>query len=78
MHVCHLGPVNYGQIGNIRRTFVGNKIVDYSDVAGASNYIFILDLTHGFNRLRQQQYGMRRETYKFWGFGAFNIRHISR
>ena len=44
----------YRKTSNIRRTLVGNKIVDHSDVVGASpvgaapNYIFILDLTSGF------------------------------
>ena len=28
--------IDYCQISNIRRTFVGNKIVDHSDVVGAS------------------------------------------
>ena len=28
----------------ISRTLVGNKIVDHSDVVGADNYIFIIDL----------------------------------
>ena len=27
---------DYRQVSNIRRTFVGNKIVDHSDVVGAS------------------------------------------
>ena len=27
---------NYRQVSNIRRTLVGNKIVDHSDVVGAS------------------------------------------
>ena len=27
---------NYRQVSNIRRTLVGNKMVDHSDVAGAS------------------------------------------
>ena len=31
-----------------------------------SNYIFILDLTHGFNRLGKDKYKMRLETFKFW------------
>ena len=41
---------NYRETSNISRTFVGNKIVDNSDVVGASpvgavpNYIFILNL----------------------------------
>ena len=28
--------LNYRQISNIRRTLIGNKIVDHSDVVGAS------------------------------------------
>ena len=28
--------IEYRQISNIRRTFVGNQIVDHSDVVGAS------------------------------------------
>ena len=47
----------YRKTSNIRRTVVGNKIVDHADVVGdgwsiacrrCSNYIFILDLTSGF------------------------------
>ena len=30
------GPREYHQVSNIRRTLVGNKIVDHSDVVGAS------------------------------------------
>ena len=34
---CHISMlVSYRQVSNIRRTFVGNKIVDHSDVVGAS------------------------------------------
>ena len=41
---------------NISHTLVDNRIVDHSDVVGAppvgySNYIFIRDLTPGFNGL---------------------------
>ena len=46
------------KISNISHNLVGNKIVDRSDVVGASpvgaasaNYIFILDLTFGFKEL---------------------------
>ena len=48
---------NYRKTSNVSRTLVGNKIVDNSDVVGASpvgaapNYIFILNLTPGFNGL---------------------------
>ena len=31
-----------------------------------SNYIFILDLTHGFNGLGKDNCKMRQETFKFW------------
>ena len=31
-----------------------------------SNYIFILDLTHGFNWLGKDNCKIRRETFKFW------------
>ena len=31
-----LCKTHYRQISNIRRTLVGNKIVDYSDVVGAA------------------------------------------
>ena len=31
-----------------------------------SNYIFILDLTPGFNGLGKYNYKMRLETFKFW------------
>ena len=31
-----------------------------------TNYIFILDLTLGFNGLRKVNYKTRRETFKFW------------
>ena len=45
----------YRKTSNISRTLVGNKIVDNSDVVGASlvcsNYIFILDLPPGYNGL---------------------------
>ena len=48
----------YHQTSNISGTLVGNKIVDRSDAAETSpvglvcsNYIFILDLTSGFNGL---------------------------
>ena len=34
---CHKDSyMNYRQVSNVRRTLVGNKIVDHSDVVGAS------------------------------------------
>ena len=52
----------YGQTSNISYTLVGNEIVDHSNVA---NYIFILDLTPGFNGLGKDNCKMRWETFKF-------------
>ena len=54
----------YCQTSNIRRTFVGIKIVDHSDVVGASP--IILDLTSGFNGLGKDNCKTRRESFKFW------------
>ena len=56
---------------NISSNLVGNKIVDNWDVVGASpvgaaNYIFILDLTPGFNGLSKDNCKTRLETFKFW------------
>ena len=61
----------YRKVCNIRRTLVGNKIVDHSDVVGASpvacsNYIFILNLTHRFNGSSKYNSKTRRETVMFW------------
>ena len=35
-YVCHLMHIDYHQVSNTRRTLVGNKIVNHSDVVGAS------------------------------------------
>ena len=50
---------DYRQVSNIRRTLVGNKIVNHSDV------IFILDLTPGFIGLGKDNCKTRLETFKF-------------
>ena len=57
---------NYCQTSYISYTF-GNKIVDHPDVVGSGcpNYIFILVLTPGFNRLGKDNCKTRRETFKF-------------
>ena len=34
--IFEVWKLEYRQVSNIRRTLVGNKIVDYSDVVGAS------------------------------------------
>ena len=62
----------YCQTSSISHSLVGNKLVDHSVVVGASpirrcsNYIFILDLTPGFNELGKDNYNRRRETFKCW------------
>ena len=61
--------VAYRKISNIKPTLVCDKIFDHSNVVGASpvaNYIFILDLTRGFNRLCTDSCKTREETFKFW------------
>ena len=59
----------YHQTSNISRSLVDNTIVDHADVTGASpigpNYMFILDLTRGFNGLDKGNNKTRRETFKF-------------
>ena len=63
----------YSQISDIGHTLIGNAIVGHSDVVGASpvgaastaNYIFILDLTHGYNRFHRDSSKTTRETFKF-------------
>ena len=72
MGIPMLGYYYYHQTSNISHTLVGIKIVDPSDVVGSiacrrcSNYIFILDLTPGFNALGKDNCQMRRETFKIW------------
>ena len=48
-------------------------IVDLADVAcrRCSNYIFILDLTPGFNGLTMDSCKTRPDTYKFWDLASF-------
>ena len=55
-------PSEYRQTSNISRTLVGNKLVDHSDVVGAS-HVFILDLTYDFNGLDKDNCKTRRETF---------------
>ena len=56
---------NYRKTSNISRTLLGNKIVDNSDVVGASPVI-ILNLTPGFNGLSEDNCKRIQETFKFW------------
>ena len=64
----------YRQAPNKRRTLIGNQIIDHSDVKRVkrdacrrcSNYVFILYLTPGLNRLGKDKCKTRREPFKFW------------
>ena len=57
----------YRQISNSNDTVTANTIVDHSDVVGAwSTYIFIPDLTPGFNGLGKENCKTRREAIQFW------------
>ena len=63
--------MKYCQTPNISHTLVNNKLVDHSDACRhCSNYIFILDLTPGFNGLNKDNCKTKRETFKVFGFGA--------
>ena len=57
----------YCQTFDIRCTLVGNKIVDHSDVVGATPVGTVLT-TPGFIRLGKDNCKTRRETFKFWNF----------
>ena len=59
------GTAIYRQTSNKSHTLVANKIVDHSDVVGrcCSNYIFIHDLTPGFNELGKDNCKTRRKTF---------------
>ena len=74
--VCWYLLTKYCKISNIRCTLVGNKIVDHSDVVGASPvgaapttqlYIFILELTPAFNGFSKDNCKMRLETNLWFG-----------
>ena len=62
----------YSKTSNISHTLVDIKIVDHSDVVGASpvwrcsNYIFVINLAPGFNRLGEDNHKTRWATFKFW------------
>ena len=62
---------SYRQTSNNRRTLVGNKIVDHSDVVGAwhvgaaPSTFFILNLTPGFNGLGKDNCKTSQELFKF-------------
>ena len=68
----------YRKTSNIRGTLLGNKIVDHSDVVGASpaatapNYISILDLISGFNGFGKVSCKTVWESLKCWDL----VQHI--
>ena len=51
----------YRKVSNIRRTLVGNKIVDHSDV---DHYIFILDWTSGVKGFGKDSRKTVRDSFK--------------
>ena len=60
----------YRQTSNVRRTSVGNKIVDHSDVVGASP-VGPAPTTYSFSTQHPaslDNFKTRRETFKFWDF----------
>ena len=72
----HKLPSNL-QYTHISRTLVGNKNCwslkcNWSITwRRCSSYIFILELTLGFNRFRKDNYKTKRETFKFWDSVSF-------
>ena len=62
----------YRKTSNISRTLVGNKIVDNSDVVGASpvgaaaTISSFSNLTPGFNGLSEDKCKWIQVTFKFW------------
>ena len=62
----------YSQISNIRRSLKGDKKVLSLRCSWniacqrCSNYIFIIDLTPGFNGMRKDNCKTGRETFKVW------------
>ena len=62
----------YRKTSNVRCNLVGNKIVDHSDVVRSiacrrcSNYIFILDLTSGFNGFGKDSHKTVQESLNCW------------
>ena len=65
---CSVIYIVYRQTSNISCTLVGNENVGHSHIAcwRCSKYIFILDLTPGFNGLGKDNFKTRGETFKFW------------
>ena len=77
------GIYSYLKVSNIRRTLVGNKIVDHSDVVGASP-VGAAPTTSSFSKLntwlqwigQRQQQGETRNIYVL-GLGASYIRELT-
>ena len=64
--VFHKVRKEYRKVSNISRTLVGNKIVDHSDVVGASPALLQLHLYSQLNGLGKDNCKTRRETFRFW------------
>ena len=68
-------PAKNRQTSNISRSLIADKLVVHSDVVGdvvgASNYIFILDLTSEFNESCKENCKARLETSRFWDLVRF-------
>ena len=61
----------YSQTSNISCTLVSNKIAGHLRACRCCfNYIFILDLTHGFNWLAKNDCKTRRELFKCSDFAC--------
>ena len=74
-------PGVYRQVSNIRRTLVGNKIVDHSDVVGASP-VGAAPTTSSFSTntwlqlIEQRQLQDETRNIYVWGLGASYIRDL--
>ena len=74
---CRWLIASHRQISNISRTLVGNNIVDHSDVVGASPAGAAPTIASFSKTIRKDTVKARRQTFKFWGFGAAYIRDLT-
>ena len=72
VNFCQNRFLTYRKISNMRRTLVGNNIVDQSDVVGASpvgaapTTSSFFDLTSGFKGFGKDSRKPLRESFKNW------------
>ena len=65
--IRHTSKSHYRQFSNTRQLNCWSLRCSWSIACRrCSNYIFILNLTPGFNGLGKDNYKMRREAFKFW------------